>query len=226
MSLFIKISLVIHVAAGIVSLLSGLAAIIFRNKVKIHKKFGIVYFYAMTVVFITAVYVSVFRGNVFLFCVAFFTYYSCLTAYRALRLKKLHLDQKPTKLDWAIEAFFGFMHVSFVVFAVFILVKGNIPFGIISLVFGIVGLRGNLDTTKRLRGRVEYRNYWLLAHIGGMCGSYIGAITAFFVNNNNRFFHLPEVVAWLGPTVFIVPLLIYEVNKHKKKAGKFEIIAK
>lgn len=208
-----------------IALLTGAGSIIVRNKVKIHKKFGIVYFYAMTIVFITAIYISAYKSNVFLFCVAFFTYYSCLTAYRALRLKKLHLDQKPTKFDWIIEGFFGFMHVCFVLVAAITLIKGNITFGIISLVFGVLGLRGNWDTIKRLRGKLTYRNYWLLAHIGGMCGSYIGAFTAFFVNNNNRFFHLPDVVAWLGPAVFIVPLIIYEVNKHKNKAGKFEEVA-
>ena len=223
MELFIDISLIIHVVFGSIALLTGLCAILFRNKVKIHKKFGIIYFYAMTVVFVTAVYISVLHGNIFLFCVAFFSYYSCLSAYRALRLKRLHLDQKATKFDWAIEAFFGFMHVSFVVFAVFVLIKGNATFGTISLIFGVIGLRGNWDTIQRLRGKLEYRNYWLLAHIGGMLGSYIGAFTAFFVNNNSRFIHLPDIVAWIGPTVFIVPLIIYEVNNHKKKAGKFEV---
>jgi hypothetical protein len=222
MELFITISLIIHVTAGMIALLTGAGAIFFRNKVKIHKKFGIVYFWCMTVVFVTATYISVYRGNVFLFCVAFFTYYSCLTAYRALKLKRLHIDQKPTMFDWIIEGFFGFMHVGFVVFAIFIFTRGNIAFGIISMVFGILGLRGNQTNIKRLRGNLEYRNYWLLAHIGGMCGSYIGAFTAFFVNNNNRFIHLPDLVAWLGPAVFIVPLIFYEVNKHQKKAGKFE----
>jgi hypothetical protein len=223
MATFINVSLLIHVIVGCIALLTGLGAIVFRNKVKIHKKFGIVYFYAMTVVFITAVYISVFRGNVFLFCVAFFTYYSCLTAYRSLKLKRLHVDQKPTKLDWFIEAFFGFMHIGFVTFAVYLFVNGNVPFAIISLVFGILGLRGNQTNIKRLRGNLEYRNYWLLAHIGGMCGSYIGAVTAFFVNNNYRFIHLPDLVAWLGPAAFIVPLLIYELKRHQKKAGKFEV---
>lgn len=226
MELFIKSSLVVHIVAGLIALLSGLVAILLRRKTGIHKKVGRVYFYAMTVVFVTAVYLSAVKTNVFLFCVAFFTYYSCLTAFRALRLKRLHIDQKPTKLDWAIEVFFGFMHVCFVVFAVVVLVKGNVAFGIVSLVFGLLGVRGNWDTIKRLRGNVVYRNYWLLAHIGGMCGSYIGALTAFFVNNNARFIHLPDVVAWLGPAVFVAPLIFYEVNKHQKKAGKLEATVK
>jgi hypothetical protein len=226
MELFIKISLIIHIAAGSLALLSGLGAILFRNRVKIHKKFGIVYFYCMTIIFITAVYISVLRSNIFLFYVSFFSYYSCLTAYRALKLKRLHIDQKPGKLDWIIEAFFGFMHIGFVVVAGYILYRGNISFGIISLVFGILGLRGNQANIKRLRGSIEYRNYWLLTHISGMCASYIGAFTAFLVNNNDRFIHLPQIFAWLSPTIFLVPFIFYEVNKHQKKAGRFPDAAK
>jgi hypothetical protein len=67
-----------------------------------------------------------------------------------------------------------------------------------------------------LRGKSKHKNYWLLAHIGGMLGSYIGAFTAFFVNNNARWIHLPEIIAWLGPTVFITPLIIFELRKYKK----------
>lgn len=216
-----KIILVLHIIAGSLALLSGLFAIIFRNKVKIHKPIGKIYFWAMTVIFVSAIYMSIAHTNVFLFCVAFFTYYACLTAYRSLKLKKLHLDQKPTKFDWAIEIFFGFIHISFIAVALYFLFTGNTALGIISLVFGILGVRGNYFTLQRFRKKLVYKNYWLLAHIGGMLGSYIGAITAFTVNNE-RWIHAPGIVLWLGPTVFLVPLIIYEIRKHEKKAGKFK----
>ena len=215
------IILIIHIAAGTLALLSGLGAIIFRNKVKIHRPFGKVYFWSMTVIFFSALYMSIVHQNIFLFCVSFFTYYSCLTAFRSLKLKKLHLDQNPGNIDWAIEAFFGSMNVGFVIFAVYLLTNNHTSFGIISLVFGLIGVRGNQQNIKRLRKKLVYKNYWLLAHIGGMLGSYIGAITAFVVNNS-RVIPLPNLVLWLGPALFITPLIFFEVNKHQKKAGKFE----
>lgn len=181
---------------------------------------GKIYFWGMTTIFVTAVIISWAHVNIFLFCVSFFTYYSCLTAYRSLRLKKLHLDQQPSKLDWAIEVFFGLMHVSFVCFAIYLFLNGNQSFGTISLVFGLLGLRGNYINIKRLRKQLEYRNYWLIAHISGMLGSYIGAITAFVVNNSAHI-PVPTVVLWLGPAVFLAPLIVFETRKHKKKAGKF-----
>jgi hypothetical protein len=218
MEKFISISLIIHVVAGCTALLAGLFAIIFRNRVHKHRPFGKIYFWCMTIIFITAIYISVYRGNIFLFCVAFFTYYSCLTAYRSLKLKHIHQGQKGKTIDWIIEAVFGFTHIGFLSFGIYLLKSGNKEFGIICLVFGIIGLRVNYLTQKRLRGYVDYSNYWLLAHIGGMLGSYIGAITAFLVNNN-RWIHMPNIFAWLGPAVLLIPLIVYEL-KRKKKKGK------
>ncbi len=93
------------------------------------------------------------------------------------------------------------------------MVNGNTGAGIVSLVFGIIGIRGNASTIKRLKGKVTKRNYWLLGHIGGMLGSYIGALTAFLVNNGNHI-PLPPIVLWLGPTVIFVPMIIWELRKH------------
>jgi hypothetical protein len=217
-----KIILVTHIVAGSIALLTGLFAIIFRNNVKKHKPIGKIYFFAMTVIFFSAIFLSIYKSNVFLFCVSFFTYYACLTAYRSLKLKKLHIDQKPFWFDWAIEVFFGLMHIGFVILGIVALIRSNTAMGIISLVFGVIGVRSNYITYQRLRKKLVYKNYWLLAHIGGMLGSYIGAITAFTVNNG-RWIPAPGVVLWLGPTVFLVPLIIFEINKHQKKAGKFKI---
>ncbi len=217
LSLLIKI---IHISAGAMALISGLFAILFRKRVNIHKPIGRIYFWSMTVIFTSAIYMAFVKFNVFLFCVAFFTYYACLTAYRAVRLKRLHLDQEPDKLDWIIEAFFGSMHLAFVVFALYQLHNGQRSLGIVSLVFGIFGLQGNYSTIKRLRKRLAFKNYWLLAHISGMLGSYIGAITAFTVNNYERI-PLPSIALWLGPTVLIAPFIVYEIKTNQNKAGRF-----
>ena len=72
METVIKLLLIVHVVAGTLSLTSGLLAILLRNKVKIHRSIGKTYFWAMTVVFVTAVIVSTAHSNLFLFCVAFF----------------------------------------------------------------------------------------------------------------------------------------------------------
>jgi hypothetical protein len=50
-----------------------------------------------------------------------------------------------------------------------------------------------------------------------MCGSYIGAITAFVVNQSEHI-PLPEIALWLGPTAIITPIIIMELKKVKSNA--------
>jgi hypothetical protein len=47
-----------------------------------------------------------------------------------------------------------------------------------------------------------------------MCGSYIGAITAFVVNQSD---HIPlsPIILWLGPTLIITPIIVFELKKIK-----------
>lgn len=220
MEAVIRILLIMHIGAGGVALVSGLLAIVLRKRPRLHRPVGRTYFWAMTLIFVSALVLSGVHGNVFLFCVGFFSYYSCLTAYRSLRLKGLHRGQRPKWVDWVIEIFFGFMHVVFLGLGGYLIASLNLTFGIVSSVFGLIGLRGNYVTLKRLHGRIVYRNYWVLAHIGGMTGSYIGALTAFAVNNSERI-PLPGLVLWLGPTAFLVPFIVWEIGRHQRLAGRF-----
>lgn len=190
-------------------------AILLRNNIKRHRPFGKIYFWCMTIIFITSLYVSIYKSIWFLLFVSVFSYYACITAFRSLQLKKLHKDQKPKPIDWIIEVFNLLLNLSFITFGILI-VKSNLSFAIICFVFGVLGLNGSRQTIQKLRGKIVYKNYWLIGHIGGMLGSYIGAITAFLVNNNYRWIHAPELVAWIGPTVVIVPFIIYETGKYKK----------
>ncbi|HQQ94531.1 MAG TPA: hypothetical protein PLQ93_08245 [Bacteroidia bacterium] len=203
----------LHITAGTVALCCGCLAILTRSRTSIHRPFGTAYFWSMTCIFASAVYMAVVKYNVFLFCVSFFTYYSCLSAYRALRLKKLHLNQKPETFDWLIELFFGSMHLLISGFAVYQMFRHEYTLAMISGFFGIIGIRGNWNTLNRFSKKPENKSHWLKAHIGGMLGSYIGTITAFTVNNAGRI-PLPDIILWLGPTVLLLPFMILEIRKQ------------
>lgn len=210
-----KTVLYLHIVAGTIALTTGLLAILFRSNVKKHRPVGKIYYWAMTVIFVTSVAMSIMHQNIFLFCVSFFTYYSTLIARRSLHLKKLHIDQSPKKIDWIIEGVFGIMHFLFVLFGIWLLIKGHITPAIICLVFGLIGINGNIGSIKRLRKINLKKNYWLTTHVGHMLGSYIGAITAFTVNNS-KWIPAPDLVLWLGPTVLIAPFLAFQVRKFSK----------
>ena len=60
-----RIILITHIFCGAIALLTGLLAILFRHKVKIHKPIGKIYFWAMTIIFFSAIFLSVYKSNIF-----------------------------------------------------------------------------------------------------------------------------------------------------------------
>lgn len=94
----------------------------------------------------------------------------------------------------------------------------NQNFGaIIPFVFGSFGLWGVSRNVKRLLHKPKQTMVWLKVHIGNMLGSYIGAITAFVVNQMEHI-PLPPIVMWLGPSVILVPIIVIELKKVKTQA--------
>lgn len=210
------LTIIIHVLAGIGALISGALAIILKRNTPKHKPVGRFYFWCMTVIFTTGVFLSVCKGLLFLFFIAIFTYYATIIAYRALKLKNLHNGQKPARLDWFIEIVAGLTFIGLVAFAVYRYAVHHSPDAIVPLAFGLMGVLGAYRNVKRFIEGPKESLYWLKIHVGNMCGSYIGAITAFVVNQSE---HIPlnPVLLWLGPTFILVPVIMVELKKIKSK---------
>lgn len=171
----------------------------------------------MSVIFVTGIYLSVYKSNLFLFLVAIFTYYSVCISYRALKLKQLNISQKPLFIDWLIEIIAGIAFIGMITLAITVYFKSHNFEAIVPLVFGSFGLWGVINNTKRLLNKPKQTMVWLKVHIGNMLGSYIGAITAFLVNQMEHI-PLPPVIMWLGPTAIIVPIIVMELKKVNSKA--------
>jgi uncharacterized membrane protein len=208
------VAIIIHVIAGIGALIFGALAIILKKNTPKHKPIGRFYFYCMTIIFVTGVFLSVFKGLLFLFFIAIFTYYATIIAYRALRLKNLHNGQKPANIDWIVEGVAAVTFVGLIVFAVYCYLKFKNIEAIVPFVFGLMGIIGVKKNVTRLTTKPTETLYWLKSHIGNMLGSYIGAITAFLVNQSQ---HIPisPIFLWLGPTAILVPIIIFELKKVK-----------
>lgn len=216
MAIPVKIILFAHVVFATLALISGAMAIILKRNTPRHKPIGRLYFWCMTGVFVTATFISVVKNLQFLFLIGIFTYYATITAYRALKLKNLHKGQRPGRTDWLIECIAGLTFLCMVVFAVLVYLQSGNTEAIIPFVFGMLGLWGVYrNVTVFIKGPAETM-YWLKKHIGNICGSYIGAITAFTVNQSAHI-PLPSVVLWLGPTLVITPIIIMELKKVKSQ---------
>ena len=212
----VLISIIIHVSAGIGALISGATAIILRKNTPRHKPVGRFYFWCMTVIFVTGIFLSITKQSLFFFFIAIFTYYATLIAYRALRLKHLHTTQKPMLVDWLIQGLAGSVFFVMFLVAIFNLSRGNTNSAIISLFFCTIGLLGVFTNVKRFMKGPKETLYWLKIHIGNMLGSYIGGITAFLVNQS-EYIPVNPLILWLGPTIILVPLSFSEIRKVKSK---------
>lgn len=213
MESFLKYLVIIHVVAGACALLFGLLAFLLRTNTPRHRPMGKIYFWCMTVVFVTAIILSLLKTLVFFFFIAVFTYYSVAIAYRAIKFgHKKHL-QKPGWIDWFIQIMAGLVFLGAFVYGGLLNRTGG---SIIVIVFSSFGLMAVIRNTYLHFKGTRTVNDWLLMHIGHMMGSYVGAVTAFLVNQTD---HIPvhPLFLWFGPSVVLIPLLVIEFRKARTK---------
>lgn len=205
--------LIIHIAGGSLSLLLGLYILLTKKGNAIHKKIGKIYLYAMLINSIVAIPLSYMHPNYFLFLVSIFTIYMLLTGVRYLDKKK-STDVKTT--DWILTIVMLLFALAFIGFGIFNISKANY-FGIVFIVFGSIGLLFSYQDNQNFKGKSTIKNYFLTTHIQRMTGSYIATTTAFLVVNNKL---LPDILAWLIPTILIVPLIVKWTRKYKVENKK------
>lgn len=219
MELFIKILIALHVTAGCSALISGAIAMIFKSNTPKHRIAGKVYFFNMTFIFVSGMYLAVHRNSLFFIFISFFVYHQLISAYRSLKLKQLHNGQEVERIDWIIEIIAGTANLCFMLFAGYWYSQGQGTNALIPLVFGSIGMRNVGQNIRLFIKKTIDPTFWLQRHISGMVGSYIGAITAFLVNQGHNIKFIPEVVLWLAPTAILTPLIIIEIRKLKRSFG-------
>ena len=209
--------IITHISGGTIALLSGIIPMVATKGNKAHRLFGKVFFAGMTVVFVTSFAVSIIKNIPFLLLISIFSYYSVANGYRSLYLKKLHMGQKATLVDWVLNIVAGIFILSMVVWGAYLMGTNiNMQMGTVSLVFGLLGCRGIYATVSNFTKAPTRKTIWIESHIGGMVGGYIASVTAFLVVNNDKYIGLPPVIAWLLPTVLLVPYILYWTRKYKK----------
>lgn len=205
----IQILIYIHAAFGGLALLSGLVSIIASKGNTIHKKSGLIFYYAMIASGLIAMLVALLPNHEspFLFAVGVFSLFFVLTGYRALRFKRQNPDLKIDKLI-AIG-----MIITGVLMIVLPLIQTN-TLNIILVVFALVGITISVRDLSLYRNPARLRKSWLKIHLGKMLGGYISATTAFVVVN--QFF--PSVYGWFIPGIIGGFFIAYWIRKINKKA--------
>ena len=199
----VRTLLIIHVASGVVALITALIAASNRKGSKRHRQVGTVFFIAMVSIGVTAIPVTFFRPNPFLFFVALFSFYMAFAGYRRGR---------KTFAPRAVDLVAG---IAMVVVAVamigygFTMVFGGQGVGWALISFGGIGLTfGVNDVIDTRRSRTHAQR--VEVHLSRMLGGTIATITAVLVQQVAP--HVSEdwakVAIWLGPTILITPLIV------------------
>jgi hypothetical protein len=215
MKMLFTIILAIHIAGGSLALLGAPIALVVHKGGKAHRTAGKVFLWGMTTVFVTAIYMSVYHNIPFLFMIAFFSYQLVMSGYRALFYKKLHRGQEVMRIDWIIIAIAGAVNLAMIGWGAWQYISFQNSIGIVSAVFGFIGLSFALRDFSHFRNGTPVKNAWLFKHMSGMLAGYIAAVTAFMVVNFAD--KLPTLIVWLGPTVVGTPLIFYFVSSYKSK---------
>lgn len=210
METILNFSLIIHIISGFTALTSGLIIFILKKGNKQHKKIGRVFFYAMLMVIVSALLISVFKQNLFLFMIAIFSLYMNYSGYRSIQNKTL----KPNSLDWIVLGI-GALNMIGMIYSLNIVLM---IFGGISISLVIGDIRIFIKTT---RGLPIPRMAWLRRHIGMMMGTYIATVTAFIVTAGPRTEWYssiqPQWLPWILPSIVLTPLIMYYTKKYASK---------
>lgn len=215
---YIQNILYLHILVGSIALLSGGIALFSRKGKGLHQKAGNIYFWAMTLVFVTGIIVAGYRFNRFLFLIAFLSYYSVFAGIRSLKLKKLHKDQRPEWYDWAAGIINGSANTIFIGLGLYYFLYGNNTMGsLLSVSFGIVGFMISYINMSSFVIRPQKGYHWYLTHIGNMMGGYIATFTAFLSTMVTRFDLMNPYLAFALPTLIGIPFLFYWTKRVEKK---------
>lgn len=208
MTLFLQVTLVIHIIAGFLSLLTGLVSVVSVKGSRLHRTSGKIFFAGMIGICLSAVIISSVKGNAFLFHIGIFAFYQNHFGYRAIRNKSL----VPSAFDWTVLVVASVNSILMIWSLDLILMV----FGSFSCLGAIGTWRASLNAR---RGVPLSPLAWLRVHIGMMMGAFISTVTAFVVVNfaSLNLTVIPTWLVWLLPSMLLTPLIIYWTQKYTAK---------
>jgi hypothetical protein len=189
-----KAVLSIHILFGAVALFVAPAAMLTRKGGLWHRRWGKIFFWSITGVAATAVVLSLIRSGLFFLLIALFSFYLALTGYRVLYRKTP--QQRPGKADWAAASIMLLGSLALVAYGVYRMLTSS--FGIVAIVFGIIGFLLALSDVREFLHHPADKMAWWYSHMTRMLAAYIATVTAFSVVN---FKFLSPVPRWLWATV-------------------------
>jgi uncharacterized membrane protein len=193
----------VHIAAGSVGLITGIISMSTAKGREGHKKAGKIFFYAMVMIFLSSIYMSIVKNNIFLLLIGFFSIYLASTGYRILSLKKIgEHAAKATAIDYLLGLTGIIAGLAMAALAIIYFSEGS-NFGIVLLVFAIVSFGFGFQDLYKFKKPPTKKTHWINGHALRMGGAFTATVTAFVVVNFNI---NQQWILWILPTLIIIPI--------------------
>ena len=196
-----QILLPIHILAGTIALLSAIMAVLSEKGKKLHLLSGRTYFWCMVAIFLTAIPMSIITSNIFLFLIAFFSYYFAFSGIRFARNRK----GIATTSDWIAVGLMILSGVGMWTLAAVLFMNNN-SMSIPLLVFGFGAIVLGYGDFKSHKNKTAIGKERIVRHLVSMIAGTIAVITAVLVVNVKI---EPVWIWWVLPTVLIFPVIIW-----------------
>ena len=196
-----QILLPIHILGGTIALLSAIMAILSEKGKKIHVLSGRTFFWFMLTIFLTAIPMSIIASNIFLFLIAFFSFYFAFAGIRFARNRK----GIATTSDWIAVGLMILSGVGMWTLAPVLFMNNNSMY-IPLLVFGFGAIVLGYGDFKSHKNKTAIGKERIVRHLVSMIAGTIAVITAVLVVNVKI---EPVWIWWVLPTVLIFPVIIW-----------------
>jgi hypothetical protein len=200
--------LLIHILAGTIALLATVFAIFSEKGKRIHITAGRTYYWGMVGIFLTALPMSIINKEIFLFLVAFFSFYLAFAGRRFAQNR----TGIASRIDWIAVGLMIFTGIGMCVLAVFYVIDSNSLY-ITLLVFGLISIVIGLTDYKTHKHQEAIGKKRIARHLTNMLAGTIAVVTAFLVVNVDM---EPQWLPWILPTVVIVPVINWWNSKVMK----------
>ena len=216
MSSISALTIIIHIVAGSLTLITGPIAIFTNNRnTRLHRIVGKTFFIAMNIVCISAI-MGYFRHSdqifyQFLLGISVLVYAGILRGVRAIQIMK---GGTVKVFDFVYSGALGLFGLWMLGMGVWhIMIGSMIAFPILFGIFGLGAVKDAFENFKNFK-HPEYLSPrdWMRLHVLTMIGAFIASTTAFTVNTAH---YLPWFVQWFGPTLVLLPLQFYWGRKLK-----------
>lgn len=199
----------LHVISGSIAVVGMLGAWLSAKGKPAHRLFGKAYVFGMCAALVLALIVSTITANVFLLLVGIFSAYFVYTGWRLAKAK----DGIRSTIDRNAAILMLIVAVLMMGYGIFMLIQSH-DLAIALIVFSIFAAQPAWQDSK-LKDQWPKGKERIVLHLNRMGGASIATTTAVFVVNVHTD---PEFIAWLLPSVAVVPLIVYWTRRWRKPA--------